>query len=201
MAKETKMTNIVFLYQVSIADLRLQFKLNVQESINKTLQFGRGNPSYVFAVVEIWLVQGESANLVIPATNPGNFIEDLNEIQKRIARPPALPALIPEVAPGRWSDWMAGYWWRLKEDCSLPDDEVEYERAIVLSLLDSRVGQVAIYSYGSESIIEISTQSDEDSRRDGAWAVFDPIALGADISHVKNKIISDVQLAAKVRKG
>lgn len=186
-------------YYIGLTGFSIEVRVDIQSSINFTKRFDLHGPDFVFAVAEIWLHHEEAKHLVIPATHPGNFLEDLRELDKLISNPPSVPGMEQLVPCGGWCSWMAGYWDRIDKECNTADDEKLYDLLIPLSFVESRFGHIALYMYGGKKIIEVATRLDEHEGRQtvGAWSQFNSDTLGNEIAHLKKVIAADIRDAIK----
>lgn len=156
-------------YSLSFNRFALEIDLDVALSVQYTRDFSHHGSDFLFAVAELWMNLGAERFLIYPKSNPGNFFEDLSSIAVAVSRPPIVQNLEATINCGGWCSWMSGYWGRLDADALTIDDEVKYENLIRLSILESRVGHLAIYKYGDSSVIEAATRSDDPHDRVVAW--------------------------------
>lgn len=152
----------------------LEFRVLLEESEEMTKAFRREDANFVFGVVEVWLVQNEKAILIVPASNPGNFFEEIKFFLSAIKNPPTFKNLPTIIKRGCWGEWMADYWNKVDNDCLSSEDEKIYDQLIPFSVMESREGYIAIYGYESDSIIEVSSRLGSEC----AWSNFNEIDIG-----------------------
>ncbi|SDO23375.1 hypothetical protein SAMN05720382_12015 [Polaromonas sp. JS666] len=188
-------------YYLSLTGFSVEVRVDIQSSIDFTERFDHHGPDFVFAVAEIWLDHEGAKHLIIPATHPGNLLENLRALEKLISNPPLVPGMEQLFPCGGWCSWMAGYWDRVDRECSTADDEKLYDLLIPLSFVESRVGHIALYMYGGKKIFEVATRLDEHEGRQavGVWSEFSSDALGNEVAHLKRVIAADIRDAIKMQ--
>ena len=102
---------------------------------------------------------------------------------------PGIEEIIPCCG---WGSWMAGYWDRVDKENNAVDDEKIYELLVPLSIVDSRVGDIAVYTYGGKTIFEVAVRPGEGRNMAGACSQFSPRALGNDVAHLERVIAADI---------
>lgn len=176
LAEKTEVINTKT-FLLSFKQFTLEIDLDIQRSLQFTKRFSHHGADFLFAVAELWLRVGAGRYLISPKTEPGNFFEDIRGLSASIVDPPTVDDLQGLIDCGGWCPWMAGYWSRLTADASLPSDEDNYEKLIRLSMIESRVGHLAIYRYGQSSVIEVATRSDEYNNEIAVWECFESSSL------------------------
>lgn len=182
---------------MNFADFSIEICVDEQSSIDFTNRFCHHGPDFVFAVAEIWLNHEGSKHLIVPATHPENFLERLRDWRVIFSRPPSVPGIEEVIPCGGWGSWMAGYWDRVDKESNAADDDKLYELLNPLSIIDSRVGDIAVYMYGGKKIFEIAVRPGEGRKAVGAWAQFNSEALGNDIERLAKVIAANIRGAVK----
>lgn len=186
-------------YCFSFASFSIEVRVDVQSSVDLTKRFDHHGPDFVFAVAEIWLHQEGLTHLIIPATHPGNFLENLRDLEKLVIGPPSVVGIEGLIPCGGWCSWMAAYWDRVENECNTADDEKLYDLLIPLSFVESRVGHIAVYMYGGKKIFEVATRLGEHEglHTVSVWSQFNSDALGNEIAHLEKVIAADIRGAIK----
>ena len=182
-------------FSLSLKKFSIEIDLDVEASKQYTRDFCRHGPDFLFAVAEIWIRVGAGRHLIYPKSNPGNFFEDIKSISMAISDPPSVQNLESIIDCGGWCSWMSSYWDRLDADSLVGDDEMNYEKLIRLSMLESRVGHLAIYRYGDSSIIEVATRSDESREQVTAWDRFESNSLRVRVDEVARDMADAIRRA------
>ena len=135
------------IFSLPLKRFALEIDLDIDMSVQYTRDFHHHGPDFLFAVAELWMNVGVGRYLIYPKSMPGNFFEDIASIAAAISSPPSSRNL-ELTGCGGWCSWMSAYWDRLGADSLAADDEMNYQKLIRLSMLESRVGHLAIYRYG-----------------------------------------------------
>lgn len=181
------------IFSLPLKRFALEFHLDAESSVQFTRDVRHHGPNFLFAVAEVWMKIGTERHLISPKSNPGNFFEDIVSIATSISNPKTVRDLAAIIDRGAWCSWMSGYWDRLGDDSLTVDDEVNYEKLIGLSVLESRVGHVAIYQYEGTPIIEAATRADDPVHRVVSWDSFESKALRGDIDAVARSMADSIR--------
>jgi hypothetical protein len=173
----------------------LEFDVDIELSVQYTCQFRHHGPNFLFAVAEVWMSCSAGRYLLYPKSNPGNFLEDLASIAVAISNPPSIQNMEAIIDCGGWCAWMAAYWDRVDADSVVADDELNFEKLIRLSMLESRMGHLAIYRCGGSPIIEAATRSDDLRNRVTAWDFFESEFLRARVDEVARDMADAIRRA------
>lgn len=92
---------------------------------------------------------------------------------------------------------MAGYWDRVDKESNSANDDKLYELLSPLSIIDSRLGDIAVYMYGGKKIFEIAVRPVEGRKAGGAWVQFNSEALGNDLENLAKGIAASIRDAIK----
>lgn len=182
-------------YLLPLKKLSLEIGIDIAASAQYTQKFRHHGPDFLFAVAEVTAVTRGRAYLIYPNFIPGNFLEDMSAIAKAVANPPSIKNLEEIIDCGGWCSWMAGYWDRLEAESLDENDETNYEKLIKFSMLESRVGHLAIYKYKESPVIEIASRSSDLGGRFFAWEAFDSTSFGGLIDGVVGDIKNDIRIA------
>lgn len=183
-------------YFLSFDGFSIEIRVDEKSSVNFSRQFSHHDPDFVFAVAEIWLHQKGSKHIIVPATHPGNFLEDLRDLGTRILNPPSVLGIEDFIPCGGWCSWMARYWGRVDNESDTADDEKLYELLIPLSFVESRIGHIAVYMYGGRKIFEVAVRPGEGRGMVGAWSQFSSDTLGNEVSYLEKVIVANIRSAA-----
>lgn len=189
----------VMSYFLNFAGFKIEVRVDEQSSADFTNRFDHHGPDFVFAVAEIWLHQEESKHLIVPAIHPENFLERLRDWRAIVLTPPSVPGIEKVIPCGGWGSWMVEYWDRVDKESNAAEDETLYKLLSPLSIIDSRVGDIAVYTYGDKKIFEVAVRLDEHEEQPivGVSSQFSPNALGNEIAHLEKVIAADIRDAIK----
>lgn len=182
-------------YSLELDSFAIEFDVDEELSISETAASHYPDaPDFVYAVADIWVKVAGVRHLVISKFDTGNlignFIETLRALGKELRRLRALPALNGniKIPQGGWCAWMRGYWDRIDQDCSLPDDEENYDLLIPSDLISERDGQFSAYLYDGVPTIEAATRSKSRDALINVWSTFDPEKLASEVDKLQNLI-------------
>lgn len=198
MAEKTKMTNINFTsYFLNFDGFSIEARIDEQLSVDFTNWRDYHDPDFVFAVAEIWLNHKGLKHLIIPATNPGNFIVSLEYLRASFLSPPSVNGIENIIPCGGWCSWMAGYFDRIGNESITVEDENLYSFLIPALFEDSKVGDIAVYMYGGKKIIEVAVTLGEGRKAIGVWSQINSDALRKDIENMAKSIATNIRSAVK----
>jgi hypothetical protein len=180
-------------YYLSFACFSIEIRIDKQSSVDFTNRFNQHGPGFVFAVAEIWLKHEESTHLIVPATHPENFLERLRDWRAIVSVPPLVSGIETVHPCGGWGLWMAGYWDRVDKESGAADDEKLYELLNPLSIIDSRVGDIAVYMYGGKKIFEVTVRPGEGRTAVGTWAQFNSEVLSNEVEDLAKVIAANIR--------
>lgn len=196
--RETKMTNMNFTsYFLNFDGFSIEARIDEQLSVNFTNWRDYHDPDFVFAVAEIWLNHKGLKHLIIPATNPGNFMVSLEFLRASFLKPPSVIGIEDVIPCGGWCSWMAGYFDRIDNESITLEDENLYDLLIHALSDSSRVGRVAVYMYGGKKIIEVAVTPGEGRKAIGVWSQINSDVQRIDIENMAKSIASNIRSAVK----
>jgi hypothetical protein len=83
---------------------------------------------------------------------------------------------------------MRGYWDRIHEDRSVAEDDVDYNRLIVFSVIAEDSGCIAIYDCDGTPTIEVSAQADREASPLTACGRFVPSVAAQEATHLREAL-------------
>lgn len=194
-ASQNKVNNMST-YSLELDSFAIEFDVDEEFSISETAAYERPDvPDFVFAVADIWVKVTGVRHLVISKFDTGNLIETLRALGKELRLLRALPALNGniKIPQGGWCAWMRGYWDRIDQDCSLPDDEENYDLLIPYGLVSGRDGHFSAYLYDSVPTIEAATRGKTREALIHVWGTFDLKKLTFEVDKLLHSITLDIQ--------
>lgn len=192
------MTNIIFTSYFLIFDgFSIEVRIDEELSIDFTNSCDYHGPDFVFAVAEIWLNHEGLKHLIVPATNPGNFLEELKSWGARVSSLPSVIGIEDVIPCGGWSTWMAGYWDRIDNESVTVEDENLYNLLIPATFVDSKVGYMAVYVHDNKKIFEVATIPSEGLNVIGVWSQINSDVLRKDIENMAKSIATNIRSAVK----
>lgn len=149
-----------------------------------------------FAVGEVWLLESNERDLILPSDFPTNLIQDLRDFRRRLEAPPSL-SIETGIKRGEWCSWMNGYWNRVQADLQDQSDEAVFDALSSLLFAESRVGYIAAYDFCGETIVEVSTRGRAADKH--VWAQVDgqqlANSIGSAIRHIEECLRASLKLA------
>lgn len=166
----------------------LEFFLDVPRSVQLGESIPASDPSFTFAVAEVWLAEAGGRWQLSETSHPGNMLEDLRHIAEQLGDPLELKASVP-ISAGGWCQWMRDYRKRVDDDKATPDDERSFDDLIVHSLLDSRPGSLACYMIDGVAFVEASPGSaaEPDGVR-SRWCSYTPGTVHERVMTLRSKM-------------
>ncbi|HEY0065020.1 MAG TPA: hypothetical protein VGC21_23075 [Telluria sp.] len=181
----SKLTNI---FELEFGDFQIVFDLDIQRSVEYSSVFALGRRDFFFAVVLTWVKIGGAKTLIDAAEFPGNFLEDSKFLEEAIASPGLICNGERIFEPGGWWNWMKGYWSRIEHDSATEEDERKYDEMFRASAWNSDNGDIAIYKYGENHILEIFARTSEYPERSHAWVIFDNRSILSRLRQIRSAI-------------
>ena len=178
-------------YSLELDSFAIEFDVDEEFSISETAAYEHPDaPDFVFAVADIWVKVTGVRHLVISKFDTGNLIETLRTLRKKLKLLSAMPTLNGniKIPQGGWCAWMRGYWDRIDKDCSLPDDEENYDLLIPYGLVSGRDGHFSAYLYDGVPTIEAATRSKSRDALINVWSTFDPEKLASEVDKLQNSM-------------
>jgi len=182
-------TNVISDFSLQLGTFSLEFRLDIESSVLKTVQFSASDrPGFVYAVAEIWANDGRAQDRITTNAEPGNLALTLRDLTKSLGSPPSIDGIEDLVPRGEVGRWMRGYWCRLREDRGQPNDESTYDLLAEACDLLEDGGCLAIYRYHGEPIIEASGQGVGVSDPLYLWSSFEPEVVAAEVDKLRKQI-------------
>lgn len=192
------MTNSNFTsYFLNFDGFSIEARIDEQLSVDFTNWREYNGPDFVFAVAEIWLNHKGLKHLIVPATNPGNFMVPLEFLRASFLNPPSVIGIEDVIPCGGWCSWMAGYFDRIDNESITVEDENLYDLLIPALFEDSKVGDIAVYMYGEKKIIEVAVTPGEGRIAIGVWSQINSDVLRKDIENMAKSIATNIRNAVK----
>ena len=136
------------IYSLELNAFSIEFDVHEDLSMDETSSRHYPDaPNFVYAVADIWVSVRGVRHFVISQFATGNLIETLRTFGKKLRSISAMPTLSGniKIPRGGWCDWMREYWDRIDRDCSMPDDDENYELLIPFDLIIGRDGHFCAY--------------------------------------------------------
>jgi hypothetical protein len=187
-------------YALVLDAFPIEFDVREEISISETsARHYPDAPDFVYAVADIWVVVDKVRYLVISMFDTGNLIETLGIFRKKLHSISVMPSLTENIKlpRGGWGSWMEGYWDRIDKDCSLSDDEENYDLLIACDLISGKDGRFCAYLYDGVPTLEVATRTESRGASINAWCTFDLEKLAFEVEKLQHSISLEIRERGK----
>ena len=179
-------------YYLNFEGFSMEVRIDKQSSIDFSKRFSHHGPDFVFAVVELRLHYQGAMHLISSAAYPENFLERLRDWRRIAASPRSLPDVENIITCGGWGLWMKEYWNRIERGLCTIEDENSYDLLAPFSIIDTKEGGIAIYTYNSNNIFEVTPPKNKIDTT-SVWAKFNSDVLCNQIQLLIDRISLNIK--------